>query len=352
MSRNPVVKKHSWSSVPQLTRQRAEAGRKAYFLARHIGRRNFPDTVLKSWNFCDILLYIEIGGSWQESTHFRKAHTPGLSSVLREVFLVAVLTPGLIEEFLTSQERRGIGASSLEAYRRNLKKLYEYLPEGKTLTAETGRAWKKWLEAQGVSPRSINSRLSALNSLCGYLGHREFQVLDFAEGQEVLQPELTRAEYLRLLQAARALEKERVYLLTKTLGGAGLRIQELSQLTVEAVEEGAVELRYHNGRCRRVLRIPAELREELLAYTQRENISDGPVFRTAAGAPIARTYAVKLLQSVSREAQVAAEKATPRCLFNMYCSTREMILSNISILADQAYDRMLAEEQRIAGWAG
>ena len=27
-----------------------------------------------------------------------------------------------------------------------------------------------------------------------------------------------------------------------------------------------------------------------------------------------------------------------------------MILGNISVLADQAYDRMLEEEQRLAGW--
>lgn len=163
-------------------------------------------------------------------------------------------------------------------------------------------------------------------------------------------PELTRAEYLRLLQAARSLERERVYLLIKVLGGAGLRIQELPQLTVRATREGAVELRYHNGRCTRVLRIPEELREELLSYIQREGIAEGPVFRTAAGGPIARTYAFKLLQSVSGAAQVEAEKVTPRCLWNMYCATREAILSNISILADQAYDRMLEQEQRTVGW--
>ena len=67
-----------------------------------------------------------------------------------------------------------------------------------------------------------------------------------------------------LLQAARTLEKERVYLLIKVLGGAGLRIQELPQLTAEAVRSGSVELRYHNDRCSRVLRLPGELREELL----------------------------------------------------------------------------------------
>ena len=261
-----------------------------------------------------------------------------------------ILTPELIEEFLAGREREGIALTSLEVYRRNLKKLYDCLPEGKRLTAETGGAWKEQMEAQGVSPRSVNSCLSALNSLCEYLGCRDFQNHDFLEGPGVLQPELTRAEYLRLLQAARALERERVYLLIKVLGGAGLRIQELPQLTAEAVRLGVVELRYHNDRCSRVLRLPGELREELLAYIRREGLAGGPVFRTAAGAPIARTYAVKLLQSVSGAARVEAEKATPRCLWNMYRATREAILSNIQILADQAYDRMLAEEQRLAGW--
>lgn len=261
-----------------------------------------------------------------------------------------ILTPEVMEGFLESQRRRGIGPASLEAYRRNLKKLYDSLPGEKRLTAETGRVWKRQMEAQGVAPRSVNSRLSALNSLCEYLGRREFQIHDFLREETVLQPELTRAEYLRLLQAARALEKERVYLLVKVLGGAGLRIQELPQLTVEAVRAGTVELRYHNGRCSRALRIPGELRGELLAYIRREGVTEGPVFRTAAGAPIARTYAVKLLQSVSGAAQVEAEKATPRCLWNMYCATRESILSSISVLADQAYDRMLEQEQRTAGW--
>ena len=266
------------------------------------------------------------------------------------MFAVEILTPEVIEEFLVYQEGRGIGPASLEAYRRSLTKLLEFLPEGKGLTAETGRAWRGRMELDGVSPRSVNSRLSALNSLCAYLGRREFQTHDFMREESVLQPELTRAEYLRLLQAARDLEKERVYLLAKALGGAGLRIQELPQLTAETVRAGAVELRYHNGRCSRILRIPGEFREELLAYIRRENIQEGPVFRTAAGAPIARTYAVKLLRSVSAAARVEAEKTTPRCLWNMYRATREMILSNIQILADQAYDRILAEEQRLAGW--
>lgn len=46
-------------------------------------------------------------------------------------------------------------------------------------------------------------------------------------------------EYLRLLQAARILEKERTYLLVKIFALAGIRVGELPQVTVERVRAGA-----------------------------------------------------------------------------------------------------------------
>lgn len=261
-----------------------------------------------------------------------------------------ILTPAMIEDFLASQREKNRGEQTLEAYRRSLTKLYRWLPEGKQLTAGTAQGWKEWMEGQEVSPRSINNRLSALNSLYDYLGCREFQIRDFLAGPEIIQPELTRREYLRLLQAARQQGKEKTYLLIKLLGGAGVRPQELSQLTVESVEAGRMELSYHNGRGQRVARLPRGLREELLDYVRRHSLRTGPIFRTSGGDPVSRTYVFRLLRSVSHAAQVEEEKATPRCLWNMYCGTRDTILNNISILADQAYDRMLEEEQRTVGW--
>ena len=258
----------------------------------------------------------------------------------------------IIDRFLDSQNEKGLGQSSLETYRRNLRKLYEALPEGKFITEQTGAAWKEQLEAEGLSPRSINARLSAFNSLCAYLGRREYQVQEFLESEKVVAPELTRSEYLRLLQAAKVLEKEKTYLLIKVLGSAGLRVQELPQLTAEAAREGTVSLHYHNDRCQRLARLPRGLQGELLDYSSREGIQEGPIFRAAGGGPVPRTYIYKLLQAVSPTARVDSEKATPHCLWNMYQATREGILNSISILADQAYERMVEEEQLTAGWEG
>lgn len=260
------------------------------------------------------------------------------------------LTPEIIGAFLDDQRTRGNSPASADVYRRNLINLYEYLPEDKQLRVETGKNWKAWMEGQGVAPRTINARLSALNSLSDYLGHREFQTHDFLKVPEILQPELTRAEYLRLLQAAKAMEKEQTYLLIKAIGGAGLRAQELPQLTADAVKSGAVELRYHNNRCKRITRIPVGLQAELLDYINRKGSWNGPVFRTAGGLPLSRTRVCCLLRAVSHTARVAPEKATPKCLWNMYQSTRESILSNLSVLADQAYAQIMDQEQRAAGW--
>lgn len=120
---------------------------------------------------------------------------------------------------------------------------------------------------------------------------------------------------------------------------------------MEAVCEGALEVCYHNQRCRRAVRIPRGLQGELLDYAQRAGISSGVVFRSSKNSALPRTRVCSLLRAVSPAARVDAEKATPRCLWNMYQATRSSILDNISVLADQAYDRILAEEQRTAGWA-
>lgn len=265
---------------------------------------------------------------------------------------MVTLSTELIEEFLSDQRDKGRSPASIMAYRRNLSKLFDFLPPDKCVTTETAGQWRSQMLESGVAPRSVNARLSVLNSLCEYLGHREFQDYEFLEGPEIIHPELSRDEYLRLLNTAKVLEKERTYFIIKVLGGVGIRIQELPQITVEALQAGSVELCYHNDRCQRTICIPQSLREELLGFASRTGIRAGPIFHTADGRPLQRTYICKLLQQISQPAQVDAEKATPRCLWRMYLSTRQDILNNISVLADQVYDRVLAAEQQIAGRAG
>lgn len=263
-----------------------------------------------------------------------------------------IITSELIEEFLGSLRQKHRGESSLDNYRRSLKRLYNWLPEEKVLKADTGTGWRNWLiEEKGFSHRTVNTHISSLNGLLRYLGHRDWQVEEFVREADDMQPELSRAEYLRLLSAAKKMGKEKSYLLIKTMGGAGVRVQELSQVTVEAVAHGMVCLDSHNGLRLRVMRIPKVLKEELTEYIRRECIKSGPVFLSREGKPLGRATVHHSVKMLSQEARVEPEKANPRCLWKMYCNTQDGIQANIDALTYQAYEYMMEKEQLTIGWA-
>ena len=161
------------------------------------------------------------------------------------------------------------------------------------------------------------------------------------------QPELTRWEYIRLLQTARNLEKEREYLYVKLFGQTELSVQELDKLTAEAVEAG--EVRISSGG-RKVVRLPSCLREELLAYMKRRGIRSGPVFLTRAGTPVSRTNVTDSIRRLCRDAQVEPEKGNPRCLRKLCLETKQSIQASLLTLMEQTYERLLETEQQFVGW--
>ena len=262
-----------------------------------------------------------------------------------------IMTPESIDEFLESLRLKSRGESSLDNYRRSLTALYAWLAEDKRLSRATGPEWRRWLlKKRGISERTVNTQMSVLNSFFRFLGHRDWQVDEFIREMNDVQPELSRAEYLRLLSAARQMGKEKSYLLIKTMGGAGVRVQEMSQVTAEAVNQGAVKLDSHNGLRLRLMRIPKVLQGELMEYIQKKCIESGPVFLTRDGKPLSRSTIHHYVSAVSQEAKVEPEKANPRCLWKMYQSTQDGIQANIDALIRQTYEHMMEEEQLSIGW--
>lgn len=266
------------------------------------------------------------------------------------------ITPEMITEFLESMAKKGRSKGSLESYGRALQSLYEYLPHEKIIAEETGEIWRKWmLEEQNFSQRTANMRISVFNSFLQHLGKRQWQTAQFSQAADKqtidrMQPELTRAEYLRLLSAAKRAEREKSYLIIKVLGSAGIRVQELPQLTVEAVEQGSAVFSSHNGMRQRLVHIPRVLQRELNAYIDREHIRKGPVFAAEDGTPLTRTAVYHYVNSVSQDAGVEQKKVNPRCLLKMYDSTRQEIEVTIQILIEQSYESLLEQEQIAIGW--
>lgn len=259
----------------------------------------------------------------------------------------------LIDSFLEELDRTNHSPGSIKAYRSALRALYDSLPGEKLLEPNTAQNWKEYLESQNYAPRTIRSRLSMFNSFLHYIGRREWQ---FAQPsvqlpvapEDDIQPELTRPEYLSMLNAARLLEQHRTYLLIKTLGGTGMRIQELPQFTVESVRAGTAPLWYRGTK--RMLHIPGSLQQELLDYTAAEGLDSGSVFVTKEGIPLNRAVVWRSINSISEQANIAPKKANPRCLRKMYLTTLHDLPVGLASMQEQVYDSMLEREQSSIGW--
>ncbi len=254
-----------------------------------------------------------------------------------------------IDRFLEQMLANGSKASTINQYRRCLNRFYEDLPENKTVYVDSIIKWREQMLAAGYAPRTINVTISAVNRLLGYLGRRDLQTMERAEIQEPEVPELSRAEYLRMLSTAKNLGKEKAYLLTKVFASMVLPVQELKLLTVEAVKKGFVELPAFGGKIDKLF-IPAGLQQELLSYARRSNIASGPIFRTREGKPMWRTNVTFVIGNLCEEAHVPVEKGNPRCLRQLYQQTLAGIEENVARLVKQEYNRLLDCEQAYIGW--
>ena len=253
------------------------------------------------------------------------------------------LTDELELRFLENLREHGRTKGTISTYRRNLSKLRKSLPEDSNLDPAFLSNWQAELLEQGYSPGTVNSCTATVNGLLEFAGRRDLQAGQIPINGEASSPELTRNEYLRLLQTAKLLGKRQTYLLVLLFGTMDLPLHALSCVTVEAVREGWVFVP-------RRLHVPPCLRTELLAYAGERGIGSGPVFCTRYGKLMDRGNVNVRLQSLSRDARVAPEKCNPRCLRKLCIATQEGIRANLELLAEQTYDRLLENEALTVGW--
>jgi len=259
-----------------------------------------------------------------------------------------ILNVEIIDEFcehLAGQKRQ---PDTQKRYRTYLAEILEYLPEDKKLTKEALSDWKEQLTEEYSSTSTINVRISVVNRFLNFAGRRDLQIERVKHKKSVASRDLSRNEYLRLLQAAKLRNKERLYLMIKVFATMGLSVGDIKNFTVETLGSGYMSGTDKERGCE--LFIPAPLRKELNSYVRRMGVSSGPVFCTRNGNPIDRANISFEMRSLSREARVAPEKCNPRSLAKMYATTREEIDNEMAILAERTYIRILESEQTVYGW--
>ena len=143
---------------------------------------------------------------------------------------------------------------------------FGFLPEGKRVTRELALAWKAEINAKNAAS-TVNVMLSAVNRFFAFMSWDDIRIKRIKTQRRIFRDrdrELTKAEYLRLLDAARRRGNPRLYYLTQTLAATGIRVSELRFVTVESLRSGATVVDC-KGKRREIL-IPKNLRGKLLTY--------------------------------------------------------------------------------------
>lgn len=244
-----------------------------------------------------------------------------------------VITQTIISDYknyLINEEKSSV---TIEKYVRDILAFYDWIQD-KELTKIAVLEYKATL-IENYAPASVNSILSSLNSFFDYNEWYDLKVKNLKVQKQMFcksETELSKAEYERLLRAAKDKRNERLYLVMQTICSTGIRVSEIKYITREAVMNGQAQVKL-KGKIRTVF-IPKELCKILKKYISEQKIESGPVFVTRTGKPLDRHSIWKSMKELCEMANVSKEKVFPHNLRHLFARTYYSIQKDIVRLAD------------------
>ena len=245
-----------------------------------------------------------------------------------------IITEKIIEKFrqyLIEEEKAN---ATLEKYMRDVTAFSTWLKGGE-LDKMTVLDYKNHLIEASYAPKTVNSVLSSLNSFFEYNGWQALKVKMLKIQKQIFaerNKELTKSEYEGLLAAAKRRKNERLYYLMQAICSSGIRVSELSAITVEAVRSRKANIK-NKGKIRVIL-LPTELCKMLDKYAREQKITSGPVFITKTGKPLDRSTIWKMMKTLCESAGVERGKVFPHNLRHLFARTYYSIQKDIVRLAD------------------
>ena len=226
-----------------------------------------------------------------------------------------------LQIFRAELRQEGRSPGTVEKYLRDVCAFSAWL-KGREAGRETAVLWKEALLERGLAPATINSMLAALNKFFAVFGWIECRVKPLRIQRRMFRDasrELTRQEYIRLLDTARTLGRERLELLLETICATGIRVSEVRYITVEAACRGRTELSL-KGKIRMIL-LPSKLCRKLLKYAKKKRIASGEIFLTRGGRSLSRKQVWTEMKTICGRAGVAAKKVFPHNLRHLFART-------------------------------
>lgn len=182
---------------------------------------------------------------------------------------------------------------------------------------------------------SANSMIAAVNAFLRFMGWVDCCIKQFKVQKKAFcseDKELTKAEYIRLVNTAKQRGNERLYLILQTICGTGIRVSELQFITVEAVNKGEAVVCCKNKT--RTVFIVRVLQKKLLDYIKTKGITTGCIFITKSGKPMSRCNIWREMKALCEQTGVSPDKVFPHNLRHLFARTFYSIEKDIAKLAD------------------
>ncbi len=245
-----------------------------------------------------------------------------------------MITNRKLAEFGQYLREEEYGKATMEKYLREVGYFCRWLENRKVdkkITAE----FKNDLQEKGYAPSTINGKLSALNAFFRFAGWEECRVKFLRIQRQIFREqkkELNREEYRRLLKAAKDRKNERLALLMETICGTGIRISEMSYITVEALRRGRAEV-VLKGKVR-IIFLSGKLCRRLSEYAEKTGIVSGEIFLTGNGRRLSRRQIWREMKGLCQYAGLEEAKVFPHNLRHLFAEEFYRVSGDIVKLAD------------------
>jgi site-specific recombinase XerD len=243
------------------------------------------------------------------------------------------LTKKLLEEFERYMYENEKSNATIEKYMRDVSKFSKFA-NGRGISKTLVLEYKTEL-GRVYALTSANSMIAAVNAFLRFAGWFDCCIKQFKIQREMYcseKKELSKIEYLTLVETAEKQKNIRLSLLIQTICGTGIRVSELKYITVEAAYSGEAIVSC-KGKTRRVFIVPV-LRKKLLNYARNQGIMSGMIFLTKTGKAMDRSNIWLAMKKICKDAGVSPKKVFPHNLRHLFARTFYGIERDISKLAD------------------
>ena len=244
-----------------------------------------------------------------------------------------IIDEDMITQFKTKLSEEEKSKATINKYIRDVKGFARFL-KGEEATKMKIIEYKAELMS-AYAPASVNSIVASINSFLTFCGHPGLKMKAVRMQKRIFlntEKELTKAEYERLLAAAKKKNSRQLYYLMQTICSTGIRVSEVKYVTVDAVTAGCMCIN-SKGKMRVVL-LPKKLCRMLKVLIKERKIKSGSVFVTKNGRPLDRSNIWHAMKELCGEAHVSAEKVFPHNLRHLFARTYYSKENDIVRLAD------------------